>query len=137
MCIHFGSCSVGLVGAKNRLRIPSGIASENGGIPACLTFLTGTFGSLPSDISSVSFPVSRFGSGTGSSSFPFSLFFFCVNRDQSCTNFLAHIAFRGPLSTISIDSVFARFLSIAYRISSWVSFPSCCSLKRTCLNCWH
>ena len=40
------------------------------------------------------------------------------------------MAFRGPLSTISMFSVFAWFFPIAFRIFSWVFFPGCCSLKR-------
>ena len=40
------------------------------------------------------------------------------------------LAFRGSLSTIYMFAVFARFYSIAFRISSWVSFPSSCPFKR-------
>ena len=40
------------------------------------------------------------------------------------------LAFRGPLSTISIFSVFAWFFPMAFRISPWVFFPGCCTLKR-------
>ena len=78
-----------LVGAKNRMRIPCGTApSENGGIPACLTFLTDQYLWVLSlwYFLSVSFRVSsRFGSITGSSSCPFCFFFLasCLKLHES------------------------------------------------------
>ena len=82
---------------------------------------------------SVSVRVScRFDLRTGSSAFPCSLFVYIMFEAARISS--RTVSFRGPLMTISMFAKFDRVLCIAFRISSRVSFPCCCSLKRRLMS---
>ena len=130
-----GICSVSiLVGAKSRMRLPLGIAPcENGSIPVYSTLHTDWY---LWDLSLGSLPLpSPFGRLLGSEvqrDLPLFLSAFVVEVVLEAAPISSRtLFFRGPLSTISIFSVFARCLSVVFKISSWVSCPGCCSLKST------
>ena len=63
--------------------------------------------------------------------FFFSLFSFFVHIVLESARISSRtLSFRGPSITTSMFAIFDRFLHIAFRLSSWVSFPGCCPLKR-------